>query len=54
LQGAFGERIEADLVTLKVRLHQECEGVETPYIPIVFALTDALMLMCFLSYAYGK
>jgi len=42
LQGAFGERVEADLVTLKVRLHQECEGVETPYIPIVFALTDAL------------
>jgi len=41
-QGAFGERVEADLVTLKVRLHSERTDAETPYIPVMFALTDAL------------
>ena len=40
LQGAFGECVNAELSMLKIRLHQE--GAESVYIPILFALTDAL------------
>jgi len=46
LQGAFGERVNADLVTLKVRLKPDApysDGIGTVMsIPIMFALTDAL------------
>ena len=39
LQGAFGECVDAELSMLKIRLHQQSETV---YIPMLFALTDAL------------
>ena len=42
LQGAFGECVNTELSTLRVRLQPPQSGVETPYLPIVFALTDAL------------
>ena len=43
LQGAFGECVDADLVTLKVRLKCDKHTVASVMsIPIVFALTDAL------------
>lgn len=42
LQGAFGECVDAELSTLRVRLLPRQPGIETPFIPVVFALTDAL------------
>ena len=42
LQGAFGECVDAELSTLHVRLQPQQPGIETPYLPVVFALTDAL------------
>jgi len=46
LQGAFGECVDAELVTLRVRLKTDTLDstpmVEVMSIPIVFALTDAL------------
>ena len=40
LQGTFGECVDAELSMLRIRLHQD--SAETVYIPIMFALTDAL------------